>query len=87
MTRFAAVDCGTNSIRLFITEVTADGFREITRENRIVRLGQGVDATGELDPEAIERTRVALTEYVELMEAEGVQVVRMVLYVTVLLSK
>ena len=78
MTRFAAVDCGTNSIRLLITEVTADGFREITRENRIVRLGQGVDATGELDPEAIERTRVALTEYVELMEAEGVQVVRMV---------
>ncbi|WP_080795793.1 Ppx/GppA phosphatase family protein [Corynebacterium pacaense] len=78
MSRFAAVDCGTNSIRMLISELTTDGLREITRENRIVRLGQGVDATGELNPEAIERTRVALAEYVEIMAAEDVKVVRMV---------
>lgn len=78
MTRFAAVDCGTNSIRLLISELTADGLVEITRENRIVRLGQGVDATGELNPDALERTRQALDEYVGMMESEGVRVVRMV---------
>lgn len=78
MTRYAAIDCGTNSIRLLITEVTPEGFEEITRENTIVRLGKGVDATGQLDPEAIERTRVALENYVELMETHGVEAVRMV---------
>lgn len=78
MTRLAAVDCGTNSIRLLIADVTDAGIREITRDNKIVRLGKGVDATGELDPQAIERTRVALAEYVDVMEEEGVEVVRMV---------
>lgn len=78
MARFAAVDCGTNSIRLLITEVVDGTFREIIRDNRIVRLGKGVDATGELEPEAIERTRLALADYVDVMEEEGVEVVRMV---------
>ncbi|ALC05401.1 hypothetical protein CDES_04790 [Corynebacterium deserti GIMN1.010] len=78
MTRYAAVDCGTNSIRLLITEVSDEGFKEVVRENTIVRLGQGVDATGRLDPEAIERTRIALEHYVELMEANEVETVRMV---------
>ncbi|HZK31620.1 MAG TPA: Ppx/GppA phosphatase family protein [Corynebacterium sp.] len=79
MTRVAAVDCGTNSIRLLISEVRPDGsVREITRLNEIVRLGQGVDATGRLHPDAIERTRVALRGYVELMEQEEVRAVRMV---------
>lgn len=79
MTRLAAIDCGTNSIRLLISEVGADGaLRDVHREMRIVRLGQGVDATGTLDPEAIERTRLALHDYVERMELEGVSAVRMV---------
>ncbi|WP_293951011.1 Ppx/GppA phosphatase family protein [uncultured Corynebacterium sp.] len=78
MSRFAAVDCGTNSIRLLITEVVDGNFREIIRDNKIVRLGKGVDATGELDPEAIERTRIALAEYVDVMVEKGVEVVRMV---------
>lgn len=78
MTRYAAVDCGTNSIRLLISEVTAEGQLELLRDNRIVRLGKGVDATGELNPAAIERTRVALEDYVGVMEEHGVEVVRMV---------
>ncbi|WP_083913807.1 Ppx/GppA phosphatase family protein [Nocardia concava] len=80
--RIAAVDCGTNSIRLLIADVTrdADGkprLIDVHREMRIVRLGQGVDATGALNPEAIERTRVALHDYVELMLKHGVERVRM----------
>ncbi|MDU3174050.1 MAG: Ppx/GppA phosphatase family protein [Corynebacterium striatum] len=79
MTRVAAVDCGTNSIRLLISEVQADGkIRDIVRTMEIVRLGQGVDATGEFAPEALERTRVALEGYVKQMKFEKVQRVRMV---------
>lgn len=75
----AAVDCGTNSIRLLITRREADGmFTELTRENTIVRLGQGVDETGRFNPDAIERTRQALAAYTERMRAEGVERVRMV---------
>jgi exopolyphosphatase/guanosine-5'-triphosphate,3'-diphosphate pyrophosphatase len=77
--RVAAVDCGTNSIRLLIADVGRDGrLVDVHREMRIVRLGQGVDATGELNPEAIERTRVALHDYVDLMREAGVRRVRMV---------
>mgnify|MGYP002713419612 FL=1 len=75
MTRVAAVDCGTNSIRLLIHD-TETG--EISRRNTIVRLGQGVDETGQLAPEAIERTRVALADYVDEMKRENVTRVRMV---------
>ncbi|SMG35679.1 exopolyphosphatase / guanosine-5'-triphosphate,3'-diphosphate pyrophosphatase [Corynebacterium pollutisoli] len=78
MTRVAAVDCGTNSIRLLICDIVGEATREITRTMEIVRLGQGVDATGELDPVAIERTRAALSRFVEIMEFEEVKAVRMV---------
>ncbi|EHI14394.1 Ppx/GppA phosphatase family protein [Mycolicibacterium thermoresistibile] len=78
--RVAAVDCGTNSIRLLIADRAGPGgrLRDVHREMRIVRLGQGVDATGEFAPEALERTRAALTDYAELMRAHGVAEVRMV---------
>lgn len=77
--RVAAVDCGTNSIRLLIADVRADGtLADVHREMRIVRLGQGVDATGAFNPEAIERTRVALHDYVATMRDTGVEKVRMV---------
>ncbi|NEW26274.1 Ppx/GppA phosphatase family protein [Nocardia cyriacigeorgica] len=77
--RVAAVDCGTNSIRLLIADIGADGkLTDVHREMRIVRLGQGVDATGRLAPEAIERTRVALADYVALMREHQVARVRMV---------
>lgn len=75
MTRVAAVDCGTNSIRLLIHDTDAG---EVSRRNTIVRLGQGVDETGAFAPEAIERTRAALADYVEEMQREGVTRVRMV---------
>ncbi|MEJ6019992.1 Ppx/GppA phosphatase family protein [Corynebacterium sp. H113] len=82
MTRFAAVDCGTNSIRLLISDIQdADGFLEITELHRvmeIVRLGEGVDATGRLSDAALERVEAALTRYAELMEREKVEAVRMV---------
>ncbi|MBI3215777.1 MAG: Ppx/GppA family phosphatase [Mycobacterium sp.] len=78
MTTVAAIDCGTNSIRLLIADVDGDEIRDIHREMRIVRLGQGVDATGRLDPEAIARTRAALSDYAELLRANDVTRVRMV---------
>ncbi|MBA4856558.1 Ppx/GppA family phosphatase [Nocardia farcinica] len=77
--RVAAVDCGTNSIRLLIADVRPDGrLADVHREMRIVRLGQGVDATGALHPDAIERTRAALADYVDIMRETGVARVRMV---------
>src|SRR5919108_27002 len=83
MSRVAAIDCGTNSIRLLVADVTtgSDGvpaLRDVHRETRIVRLGQGVDATGELVPEAIERTRVALADYTGVLLRKGAERVRMV---------
>ena len=70
----AAIDCGTNSVRLLIT---ADGTTQIERLMRITRLGQGVDATGRLDPEAIERTLAVLREYREVIDRHGATRIRM----------
>ncbi|MGV9414559.1 Ppx/GppA phosphatase family protein [Nocardia sp. NPDC003693] len=80
--RIAAIDCGTNSIRLLIADAVREGeapprLTDVHREMRIVRLGQGVDATGALAPESIERTRVALADYVDLMIEHKVTRVRM----------
>lgn len=72
-----AVDCGTNSIRLLIAQAGSP-LVDIHREMRVVRLGEGVDATGQFAPVAIERTRKALADYVDLMVDAGVQRVRMV---------
>jgi exopolyphosphatase/guanosine-5'-triphosphate,3'-diphosphate pyrophosphatase len=72
------VDCGTNSIRLLIADAAGGQLRDVHREMRIVRLGQGVDATGRFAPEAIERTKVALTDYAELLRHHDVSNVRMV---------
>jgi exopolyphosphatase/guanosine-5'-triphosphate,3'-diphosphate pyrophosphatase len=76
--RVAAVDCGTNSIRLLIADVDGNGLRDVHREMRIVRLGEGVDATGEFAPAALTRTRAALEDYAELMRELHVSKVRMV---------
>lgn len=63
MTRVAAFDCGTNSLRLLIADVVDGQLTEVLRMTRFVRLGQGVDATGEFAPEALERTFAACEEY------------------------
>lgn len=69
----AAIDCGTNSVRLLVS----DGQRTFERLMRITRLGQGVDRTRRLAPEAIERTLSVLREYREVLDRFGVEQVRM----------
>ena len=72
MAEIAAIDCGTNSIKLLIGDLP-----EISvRESRMVRLGQGVDATGSLADEALARTFAAVDEYAALIAAHGVDRVR-----------
>ncbi|MDX6198463.1 MAG: exopolyphosphatase / guanosine-5-triphosphate,3-diphosphate pyrophosphatase [Actinomycetota bacterium] len=78
MTRVAAVDCGTNSIRLLVTDITDTAHTDLHREMRVVRLGQGVDRTGQLAPEAIERTRLALVDYAATCRRFSVERTRMV---------
>ena len=78
LTRVAAVDCGTNSIRLLIADVNRDELVDVHRELRIVRLGQGVDGSGRLAPEAIARTETALEDYADLVRHHGADAVRMV---------
>jgi len=78
MARVAAIDCGTNSIRLLVADVIGDALSDVHREMRIVRLGQDVDATGRLAPEAVERTRAALADYAAIVRRAGAQRVRMV---------
>ncbi|GAB3600099.1 Ppx/GppA phosphatase family protein [Angustibacter peucedani] len=67
MTRVAAFDCGTNSLRLLVADVdaTAGTLVDVRREMRVVRLGQGVDRTGRLAPEALERTLAVTAEYAD----------------------
>ena len=74
--RVAAIDCGTNSIRLLVTDIADDTATEVVREMRIVRLGQDVDATGRLSDGAIERTLQATREYAELIAVLGAERVR-----------
>jgi exopolyphosphatase/guanosine-5'-triphosphate,3'-diphosphate pyrophosphatase len=80
--RVAAIDCGTNSIRLLIADRdrTPDGvvLRDLHREMRIVRLGEGVDATGRFSAGALERTRAALADYAALIDGYQARKVRMV---------
>jgi exopolyphosphatase/guanosine-5'-triphosphate,3'-diphosphate pyrophosphatase len=74
--RVAAIDCGTNSIRLLIADIDGDNFREVHREMEIVRLGQGVDKTGRFDPIAVERTLAATQKFAALINQKGVERVR-----------
>jgi len=79
VTRVAAIDCGTNSIRLLVADVpAAGGHTDLLRRMEVVRLGEGVDATGRLAPQAIERTRLVLAEYAAAARDLGAAAVRMV---------
>lgn len=74
MIRAAGIDCGTNSLRLLLLESTGPGapVHEISRDLRLVRLGEGVDATGEFSAAALERMFTALDEYAQLIGAAGI---------------
>ncbi|MPV38342.1 Ppx/GppA phosphatase family protein [Georgenia subflava] len=83
MTRVAAIDCGTNSIRLLIADVSGNGgdetaLTDVVRRMEVVRLGQGVDRTGRLDPAALSRTLSVAREYADLCRTHGVARTRFV---------
>ena len=70
---FAAIDCGTNSIRLLIS---SDSGVELVREMEIVKLGEGVDRTKNLSPAAVDRTLSALRRFKSLIDQHQVTRVR-----------
>jgi exopolyphosphatase/guanosine-5'-triphosphate,3'-diphosphate pyrophosphatase len=78
--RVAAVDCGTNSLRLLVADIDLDRaeLTDVARRMEIVRLGQGVDQTGRLAPEALARTTGVLREYADIIAAAAAGAVRMV---------
>ncbi len=78
--RVAAIDCGTNTIRLLIADVDPDArtATDVDRRQEIVRLGQGVDRTGRFDPVALRRTLAVTRDYAERITELGVSRVRMV---------
>jgi exopolyphosphatase/guanosine-5'-triphosphate,3'-diphosphate pyrophosphatase len=76
MTRVAAIDCGTNSIRLLIADITGGNFREIYRTMEIVRLGQGVDKNKAFHPDALDRTLKATALFAEEIARRGVERMR-----------
>jgi exopolyphosphatase/guanosine-5'-triphosphate,3'-diphosphate pyrophosphatase len=76
--RVAAVDCGTNSIRLLVADLDGRVKGDVHREMRVVRLGQDVDRTGVLAPAAIERTRLRLVDYAGTCRSLAVERIRMV---------
>jgi exopolyphosphatase/guanosine-5'-triphosphate,3'-diphosphate pyrophosphatase len=79
MTNIAAIDCGTNSIRLLISRVDSEGnLTEITRRMIIVRLGEGVDATGKFSDAALTRVFAACDEYAELIKTHEVEEIRFI---------
>jgi exopolyphosphatase/guanosine-5'-triphosphate,3'-diphosphate pyrophosphatase len=79
MTRVAAIDCGTNALRLLIADVDASGvLRDVVRLMRTVRLGEGVDSTGEFSAAALERTFAVCEEYAQLIVEHGVERCRFV---------
>jgi exopolyphosphatase/guanosine-5'-triphosphate,3'-diphosphate pyrophosphatase len=74
--RVAAIDCGTNSIRLLIADIDGNNFREVVRDMEIVRLGQGVDQTGQFHPDAIARTLTAVDKFAAEIAKRGVAKIR-----------
>ena len=78
--RVAAIDCGTNSLRLLIADIdpASSELDDVQRRMEIVRLGQGVDATGRLAPDALARTFAMLEEYARAISDAGAGAVRLV---------
>ena len=80
MTRVGAIDCGTNSIRLLVADVdpTSGVLVDLERTMQVVRLGQGVDRTGAIAPEALARTLAATSQYARICRDLGVEQIRFV---------
>ncbi len=79
MNRVGAVDCGTNSIRLLVSEVADDGtMSDVLRRMEIVRLGEGIDTTGRIAPQAMDRTLRMAQEYADQCRELGARSVRFV---------
>jgi exopolyphosphatase/guanosine-5'-triphosphate,3'-diphosphate pyrophosphatase len=76
VSRVAAIDCGTNSIRLLIADITDDNFNEVLRTMEIVRLGQGVDQNKVFHPDAIDRTLKAVELFRDQIASKGVEKIR-----------
>lgn len=74
----AAIDAGTNSVRILIAQDTESGVKELHRDMRIVRLGQGVDETGEFAPEALQRTFSAIDDYAREITRHGAHPTRFI---------
>jgi len=72
MTTVAAIDCGTNSIKVLIAHVGAGSWHVVLRDSRVVRLGEGVDETGTLTDGALARTFAAIDEFAEVIRIHGV---------------
>jgi exopolyphosphatase/guanosine-5'-triphosphate,3'-diphosphate pyrophosphatase len=78
MTRVAAIDCGTNSIRLLLADVADGVLTDVVRTMTVVRLGQGVDQTGEFAADALKRTFAAVDAYAAQCKELGVEATRFV---------
>lgn len=78
MSRHAAIDCGTNAIRILIADVSGGRVIDVVREMRTVRLGEGVDATGEFSEAALQRTFAACDEYSQLLADNPVESLRFI---------
>ena len=76
MSRVAAIDCGTNSIRLLIADIAGGNFKEVLRTMEIVRLGQGVDQNKAFHPDAIDRTLNAVELFRDQIASKGVEKIR-----------
>lgn len=77
--KVAAIDCGTNSVRLLVAEAAPEGgLIDLDRRLILTRLGQGVDATGQFHPDALARTLDAFAEYARVIAELGVDQVRLV---------
>ena len=76
MSRVAAIDCGTNSIRILIADISGGKFKEVLRDMEIVRLGQGVDENKSFNLDAINRTLAAVEKFKNQLAGKGVEKIR-----------
>jgi exopolyphosphatase/guanosine-5'-triphosphate,3'-diphosphate pyrophosphatase len=76
LSRVAAIDCGTNSIRILIADISGGKFKEVLRDMEIVRLGQGVDENKSFHLDAINRTLAAVEKFKNQLAGKGVEKIR-----------